>query len=167
MYSLVGTPGVRWPFLFYFRQAQWKLWEITPPLEFQTLESPLDCKEIKPVSPKGNQPWIVIGRIDADDEAPILWPPDVKSQLIGKDPDARKDWRHEEKGMTEDKMVGWHHPFDGREFAQAPEVGDGQGSLACCTWVSYIAGRFFTPEPPGKPWINEYYLIIYIYMLTL
>ena len=122
MYSLVGTPGVRWPFLFYFRQAQWKLWEITPPLEFQTLESPLDCKEIKPVSPKRNQPWIVIGRIDADDEAPILWPPDVKSQLIGKDPDTEKDWRQEEKGIAEDEMVGWCYQLSGHEFEQFWEM---------------------------------------------
>ena len=75
----------------------------------KTLESPLDYKEIKPVSPKGNQPWIFIGRTDAKVEAPILWPPDAKSQLIGKDPDAGKDWGHEEKGMTEDEMFGWHH----------------------------------------------------------
>ena len=89
----------------------------------KTLESPLDCKEIKPVNPKGNQPWILIGRTDA--EAPILWPPDAKTQLIGKDPNARKDWRQEEKETTEDGVVAWHHRLDGHEFDQTPGVGDG------------------------------------------
>ena len=92
----------------------------------------LDCKEIKPVNPKGNQSLIFTGRIDAEAEALILWLPDVKNWLIWKDPDARKDWRWEEKGMTEYEMVGWHHQLDGHEFEQAPGVGDGQGSLACC-----------------------------------
>ena len=82
----------------------------------KTLESPSDCKEIQPVSPKGNQSWIFIGRTDAEDVAPILWPSDVKNWLIGKDPDAAKDWRQEEKGMTEDEMAGWHHQLDGHEF---------------------------------------------------
>ena len=115
--------------------VMWLLWildKLTVVLE-KTLESPLDCKEIKPVSLKGNQPWIFIGRTDTEAEAPILWPPDVKSQFTGKDPDAGKDWRQEEKGMTEDEMVGWHHQLDGYEFKQAPGVGDGQGSLACCS----------------------------------
>ena len=97
----------------------------------KTLESPLDCKEIKPVNPKGNQSWIFIGGTDAEAEAPVLWPPDVKSWLIGKDPDVGKDWRQEEKRMTEDKMVGWHHWLSGQEFEQAPQDGEGQGSLAC------------------------------------
>jgi len=96
----------------------------------KTLESPLDCKEIQPVHPKWNQSCIFIGRTDADAEAPILWPPDGKNWLIWKDPDAGEDWRQEEKGMTEDEMVGWHHQFYGHEFKQAPGVGDGQGSLA-------------------------------------
>ena len=82
----------------------------------KTLESPLDCKEIKPVNPKGNQPWIFIGKTHGEAEAPILWPPDVKNWLIGKDPDAGKDWRQEEKGMTEDDMVGRHHRHNGHEF---------------------------------------------------
>ena len=99
----------------------------------KTLESPLDCKEIKPVNPKGNQSWIFIGRTDAKAETPILWPPDAKNRLTGKDLDAGKDWRWEEKGTTEDEMVGWHHQRNGREFEQAPGVGDGQGSLACCS----------------------------------
>ena len=101
--------------------------------ESNTLESPLNCKETKPVNPKGNQSWIFIGKTDAEPEAPILWPPDAKIWLIGKDPDAGKDWRQEEKGMTEDEMAGWHHQLKGHELEQALEVGDGQGSLACCS----------------------------------
>ena len=96
----------------------------------ETLESPLNSKEIKPVNPKGNQPWIFIGRTDVKAEAPILWPPDAKSQLIGKDPDVGKDWRQKEKSVTEDEMVGWHHQFDGHEFEQAQGDSEGQGSLA-------------------------------------
>ena len=91
----------------------WWFWTVV--LE-KTLESPLDCKEIKPVHPKGDQSWVFIGRTDAEAETPIIWPPDVKSWLIGKDPDAGKDWRQEEKGMTEDEMVGWHHWLNGHEF---------------------------------------------------
>ena len=98
----------------------------------KTLESPLDSKEIKPVNPKGNQPWIFIGRTDAEAETPILWPPDVKNSLIWKDPDARKDWRQEVKGTTEDEMAGWHHQLDGHGFGWTPGIGDGQGGLACC-----------------------------------
>ena len=89
----------------------------------KTFESPLDSKEIKPVNPKGNQPWILIGSTDA--EAPVLWPPDAKSWLIGKDPDAGKDWRQEERGMTEDEMVGWHNQLSGHEFEQSQ--GDSEG----------------------------------------
>ena len=99
----------------------------------KTLESPLDCKEIKQVNPKGNQPWIFIGRTDVEAEAPKFWPPDAKSRLTGKDPDAGKDWRKEEKGTTEDEMVGWHHRLDGHESEQTLGVGDGQGGLACCS----------------------------------
>ena len=97
----------------------------------KTLESPLDCKEIKPVNPKGNQPGIFIERTDAEAESPVLWPPDVKSQLIGKDPDAGKNKR-QEKGMTQDEIVEWHHQFSGHEFEQTPGRSEGQGSLACC-----------------------------------
>ena len=96
----------------------------------KTLESPLDCKEIKPVSPKGNQSWIFIERTDAEAEA-LLWPPDAKNWLIRKDPDAEKEWRQEENGMTEDEMVGWHHQLNGHEFEQAPGDGEWQGSLEC------------------------------------
>ena len=108
----------------------WWFWTVV--LE-KTLENPLDCKIIKPVNPKGNQSWIFIGRTDAKSETPILWPPDVKNWLIGKDPDAGKDWRKEDKGMTEDELVGWHRWLDGHEFEQIPGVGDGQGNLVRCS----------------------------------
>ena len=97
----------------------------------KTLESPLDCREIKPVNSKGNKSGIFIGRTDA--EAPILRPPDAKSWLIGKDLDAGKYWGQEEKETTEDEMVGWHHQLDGHEFEQTPGDGEGQGGLACCS----------------------------------
>ena len=90
-------------------------------------------KEIKPVNPKGNQPWMFIGRNDAEVEAPILWLPDGENQHTGKDPDAGKDWGQEEKGMTEDEMVGWYHQLNGHEFEQTLEDSDGQGSLVCCS----------------------------------
>ena len=99
----------------------------------KTLESPLDSKEIIPVNPKGNQSWIFIGRTDAEAEAPILWPLDAKTWLIGKDPDAGKDWSGEEKGMTEDEKVGWHYWLNGHDFEQVLGVGDGQGSLVWCS----------------------------------
>ena len=95
----------------------------------KTLESPLDCKEIQPVNPKGNQPWIFIGRADAEAEASILWPTDTKNRIIGKDPSDGKDWRQEEKGTAEDEMIGWPHWLNGREFEQAPGDGEGQGVL--------------------------------------
>ena len=105
----------------------WCFWTVV--LE-KTLESPLNCKEIQPVHPKVNQSWMNIGKTDA--ETPILCPPDAKSWLIGKDPDAGKDWGQEEKGTTEDEMVGWRHRLNGRGFGWTPGVGDGQGGLACC-----------------------------------
>ena len=98
----------------------------------KTLESPLNYKEFKPVHPKGNQSWMFIGRTDAEAEIPVFWPPNAKNWLIGKDVDAGKDWR-QEKGMTEDEMIGWHLWLDGHEFEQALGVGDGQGSLVCCS----------------------------------
>ena len=116
-----------WMWEFDYKESwvpkNWCFWTVV--LE-KTLESPLDCKEIQPVNSKGNQSWIFIGRTDVEAETPILWPPDAKNWLIWKDPDARKDWRREEKGMTE-----WHHWLDGHEFEQAPGVGDGHGSLVC------------------------------------
>ena len=108
----------------------WCFWTVV--LE-KTLESPLDCKEIQPVHPKDDQSWVFIGRTDAEAETPILWPPDVKSWLTGKDPDPGKDWRQEEKGTTEDEMAGWHHWLDGHGFGWTLRVGDGQGGLACCS----------------------------------
>ena len=96
------------------------------------LESPLDCKEIQPVHPKGNQSWMFIRRTDVEAETSILWPPAVKSWLIWKDSDAGKDWRQEEKGTTEDEMAAWHHWLNGHESGKTPGVGDGQGGLACC-----------------------------------
>ena len=101
----------------------------------KTFVSPLDRKEIKPVSPKGDQPWIFIGRTDAEAEAPILWLPDVKSQLIGKDPNAGKDWRQEENQVTKDEMVGWHLWFNRYEFKQAPGDSEGQG-----IWCAVVYG---------------------------
>ena len=105
----------------------------------KTLESPLDCKEIKPVSSKGYQFWLFIGGTDAEAEAPVLWPPDAKSWLIGKDPDAGKDWRQEKKGTTGYEMVGWHHWLDGHEFEQVLGDGEGQESLAYYTAVHMVA----------------------------
>ena len=107
----------------------WRFWTVV--LE-KPLESPLDCEEIQPVYSKGDQPWVFFGRNDAKAETPVLWPPHVKSWLIGKDSDAGRDWGQEEKGTTEDEMARWHHLVDGRESEWTPGVGDGQGGLACC-----------------------------------
>ena len=114
---------------------------------WRRLESPLVSKEIKPVHPKGNQPWIVIGRTDAEAEAPILWPPNVKSQIIGKDPDAVNSWR-QEKGIREDEMVGVDHRFNGHEFEQTPGDSGGQGGLAWCS--PWGCKELDTPE-----WLNN------------
>ena len=108
---------------------KWCFWTVV--LE-KTLETLLDSKEIKPVNPKGDQSWVFIGRTDVEAETPFLWPPDRKNWPIWKDPDAGKDWR-QEKGTTEDEMVGWHHQIDGHVFEQDLGVGDGQGSLVCCS----------------------------------
>ena len=107
----------------------WCFWTVV--LE-KTLESPLDCKEVQLVHSKGDQSWVFIGRTDVEAETPILWPPDVKMWLIWKDPNAGKDWGQEEKGMTEDEMVGWHYRLDGHESGWTPGVGYWQGGLACC-----------------------------------
>ena len=122
----------------------WCFWTVM--LE-NTLESPLDCKEIQPVHPKGDQSWVFIGRTDAEAETPVLWPPHVKSWLIGKDSDAGRDWGQEEKGTTEDEMAGWHHRLDVPEFEWIPGVGDGQGGLACCD--SWGRKELYTTE-----WLN-------------
>ena len=117
----------------------------------KTLESPLDCKEIQPVHPKGDQSWVFNGRTDAEAETPILWLPDAKSWLIWKDRDAGKDLRWEEKGTTEDEIVGWHHRLNGQEFGWTLGVGDGQGVLACCgPW-----GRKESDTTEQLNWLNE------------
>ena len=137
----------------------WCFWTVV--LE-KTLESPLDCKEIQPVHPKGNQSWVFIGRTDVEAETPIFWPPDAKSWLIGKDPDAGKDWRQQEKGMTEDEMVGWHHWLNGHGFGWTPGIG-GQGGLAYCgSWgrkesdmterLNWTVGSF--RELPKVTWLR-------------
>ena len=121
----------------------WWFWTVV--LE-KTLESPLDCKEIQTVHSKGDQSWVFFGRTDAKAETPILWPPHVKGWLIGKDSDAERDWGQEEKGMTEDEVVGWHHGLDGHEFEWIPGVGDGQGGLVCCdSWGCRV----------GHDWVTE------------
>ena len=140
----------------------WCFWTVV--LE-KTPESPLDCKEIQPVHPKGNQSWIFIGRTDAEAETPILWPPDTKNQLR-KDPDAGKHWRWEEKGITEDEMVGWHHWLNGHGFEWTPGVGDGQGGLACCSpWghkesdtTERLNWTTFQKALGGKKTVKEIYL---------
>ena len=107
----------------------------------------LDCKDIKPIHPKGHQPWIFIGKTDAEAETPILWPPGAKNWFTGEDPDAGKDGRQEKKGTTEDEVIGWHHWLSGHEFDQALGVGDGQGSLACCSpWGHKRAGHNWATE---------------------
>ena len=121
----------------------WCFWTVV--LE-KTLESPLDCKEIQPVHPKGNQSWVFIGRIDVEAETPILWPPDVKSWLIGKDPDAGKDWGPEEKGMTEDEMVGWHHRLNWHGFGWTPGVGDDREA-----WSAVVHG-----VPKSRTWLSDW-----------
>ena len=121
----------------------WCFWTVA--LE-KTLESPLDCKEIKPVHPQGNQPWIFIRRTDTDAEVPIVWPPDATSQLTGKDPDAGKDWRQEEKGTTEDEMVVWHHQLNEYEFEQTSGDSEGQGSLVCCSPWGHRVGHNLATE---------------------
>ena len=120
----------------------------------KTLENLLDCKEIQPVHPKANQSWIFTGRTDAEAETPVLWPPDAKNWLIGKDPDAGKDWRQEKKWMTEDEMVGWHNRLNGHELEQAPGVGDEQGGLACCS-------PWGCRESDTTEWLNWIELMLY------
>ena len=129
----------------------WCFWTV-----LETLESFLDCKEIQSVHPKGNQSWIFIGRTDAEAEASIVWPPSAKNWLFRKDPEAGKNWKQEEKGTTEDKMVGWHHRINGHEFEQAPGVGDGQGSLGYCSpWGCKVVGTQlsnWTELAYNSPW---------------
>ena len=120
----------------------WCFWTMV--LE-KTLGNPLDCKETQPVHPKGDQSWVLIRRTDIEAEIPILWPPDAKNWLIWKDPDAGKDWGQEEKGMTEDEMVRWHHRLDGHGFGWTPGVGDGEGGLVCCvSWGHRVGHNWVT-----------------------
>ena len=127
----------------------------------EDFESPLDCKEIQPDHPQGDQFWIYIGRTDVEAETPILWPPHAKSWLIWKDPDAGKDWGQEEKRMTEDEIVGWHHWFNGQGFGWTLGVGDGQGGLACYSswshkeldtseWLNLTCFNFYNWKHPNK-----------------
>ena len=124
-----------------------KTWCFSTVMLEKTLESPLNCKEIKPGHPKGNQSWTFIRRTDAEAETLVFWPPDTKNWLIRKDPDAGKDWGQEEKGTAEDEMVGWYHRLNGHEFEQALGIGDGQGSLACCSLWSH-------KESDTTEWLN-------------
>ena len=135
----------------------WCFWTIV--LE-KTLESPVVSKKIKPVNPKGNQPWIFIRRTDAETEAPILWPPDAKHWLLGKDPDTGKDWGQEEKGVTEDEMVGWHHQLDGYEFEQTP--GDGEGRKAWCVAVHAVAKSW----TQLRYWVTINHIVGFTYNFT-
>ena len=130
----VTVQGIVWMWELDHKEGwapkNWCFWTVV--LE-KTLESPVDCKEIQPVHPKGNLPWIFIGRTGAEAETPILWPPDVKNWLISKDPDAGKDWRQEKKGTTEDEMAAWHHRLNGHKFEQTPGDSEEQRTLACCS----------------------------------
>ena len=142
--TMVHISKVMW--FFFFSSSHVEMWDLdnkngwalknwcfqTVVLE-KSLESTFNCKEIKSVNTKGNQPWLCIGRSDAKAEGPIFWPPDAKRWLIGKYSDSGKDWRQEDKGMTENEMDGWHHWLNGHEFVQSPGDGEGQGSLVCCS----------------------------------
>ena len=131
----------------------------------EDFESHLYCKEIKSVNPKGNQSWIFIGRTDAETETPILWPPDVKNWLLGKDPNTGKEWSQEEKGMTEDMMLGWHQQLNGHKLYHVSGVGDGQGSLACYSpwvhkesdteWLNWTDSQVFLFS--SEPWDYRWY----------
>ena len=133
LFKAVFSSGHLWMWELDYKESwalkNWCFWTVM--LE-KTLESPLDCKEIQPVYPKRDQSWVFIGKTDAEAETLILWPPDAKSWLIGKDFDAGRDWGQEEKGTTQDEMAGWHHWLDGHEYEWTLGVGDGQGGLACC-----------------------------------
>ena len=138
----------------------WCFWTVV--LE-KILENPLDCKETQPVHPKGDQSWVFTGRTDAKAETPILWPPHAKSWLTGKDSDAGRDWGQEEKGATEDEMVGWHHWLDGHEFEWTLGVGDGQGGLACCdSW-----GRTESDMTEWLNWIETCHIFFSFYFLSI
>ena len=138
---------------------------------WRTLESLLDCQKIKSVNTKGNQSWTFIGRMDAEAETPILWPPDAKNWLIWKDPNAERDWMQEEKGTTENERVGWHHWLDRHEFEQTPRVGDGLGSLVCCSLegckeldtterLNWTELKFYRKQTKQKLWLIKVNIIV-------
>ena len=158
----------------------WCFWTVV--LE-KTLESPLDCKEIQPVNPKGNHSWMFIGRTETEAEVLIFWPPDVKNWLIWKDPDAGKDWRQEEKGTTEDEMVGWHHWLNGHEFEFTAGVGNGHGGLACFSpwdrreldmteWLNYLNwvlpsdSTTFFQSCHTPVLIDEHFILLFYYQIS-
>ena len=145
----------------------WCFWTVV--LE-KILESPLDCKEIQPVHPKGDQSWVFICRTDVEAETPIFWPPGAKNWLIWKDPDVGKDWRQEEKGTTEDEMVAWHHWLNGPEFGWTLGVGDGQGGLACCNSELDVTERLNWTELNWKlsdELMRIYYTFVSIFVSVL
>ena len=138
-----SSTGIPSPPLAFWAQKNWCFWTVV--LE-KTLESPLECKQIQPVHPKGVQSWVFIGRTDVEAETPILWPLEVKSWLIGRDPDAGRDCGQEEKGTTEGEMVGWHPWLNGHGFGWTLGVVDGQGGLVCCdSWAPRV----------GQNWVTE------------
>ena len=141
------SSGHVWMWALDFKESwvpkNWCFWTVV--LE-KTLESPLDCSEIQPVHPKGDQSWVFIDRTDVKAETQIIWPPDAQSWLIWKDPDAGKDWGQEEKGTTEDEPVGWHHQLNGHGFGWTPGAGDGSGSLKCCGSWGRRVGQDWAPE---------------------
>ena len=151
--AMVFSSGHAWMWELDYKESwalkNWCFWTV---LLQKTLESPLDCMEIQPVHPKGDQSWVFIGRTDVEAETPILWPPDAKNWLIWKDSDAGKDWGQEEKGTTEDEMVGWHYRVNGHGFGWTPGVGDGQRGLAC--WGSWGCKESDTTERLN--WLTEW-----------
>ena len=156
------SSGLVWMWELDYKESwalkNWCFWTVV--LE-KTLEGPLDCKEIQPVHPK-DQSWVLIGRTDVEGVTPILWPHDAKNWLIGKDPDAGKDWGQKEKGMTEDEMVGWYHRLSGHGFGWTSGVGDGQGGLECCgSW-----GRKESDMTERLNWTDVYKHILYTQTLS-
>ena len=150
------------PVVMYGCQS-WTIWKLSTEklmlLNFGVGEDSwesLNYKEIQPVHPKGNQSWIFTGSTDAEAETPILWPLDAKNWLFGKDPDAEKDWRQQEKGTMEDEMVGWHHRLHGHKFEQSPGVGDRQGSLVCCSPLDHRVRHDWATE---LNWIHFWVMI--------
>ena len=141
----------------------WSFWTV---VLAKTLESLLDCKEIQPVHPKGNQSWVFIGRTDAEAETPTLWPPDAENWLIWKDPDADKDWG-QEKGRIEDEMAGWHHRLNGHEFGWTLGVCDGEGGLVCCSlWGRRVELDWVTELNWAETGLYKH-MLLYKYMILI